>query len=265
MHPHTPRSFRGPRGDQLAFTLIELLTVIAIIGILASILIPTVAKSRELAHRANCGSNVRQIALAILAYEGDYGVLPGPTEREIQSPLRGDDRPNARLPKEEWPNNNVDMSVILEDYLGTRYNEGETGPFHCQTNAEGTTLADNRRPVFLLMRNIKTNPASFFGDTDFSDARRFPKPLSKIRAAGFGLRSRQATELSQIWMISDIDGGNYGSASGIGGDAPLSSRPPHDGGRNYAFFDGHLEYCKPGPDGRWTYPASTGDAGNHGH
>jgi prepilin-type N-terminal cleavage/methylation domain-containing protein len=44
-----------------AFTLIELLTVIAIIGILASILIPTVGRVREAARRSVDASNIRQI------------------------------------------------------------------------------------------------------------------------------------------------------------------------------------------------------------
>jgi prepilin-type N-terminal cleavage/methylation domain-containing protein len=49
---------------QRAFTLIELLTVIAIIGILAAILIPTVGKVRGTARDAACLSNVRQIVMA---------------------------------------------------------------------------------------------------------------------------------------------------------------------------------------------------------
>lgn len=54
-----------------AFTLIELLTVIAIIGILAAILIPVVGKVRESASRAACASNLRQISLGTLAYASD--------------------------------------------------------------------------------------------------------------------------------------------------------------------------------------------------
>lgn len=59
------------------FTLIELLTVIAIIGILASILIPTVGKVRDNAKAAVCGSNLRQISMAMLMYADDNaGILP---------------------------------------------------------------------------------------------------------------------------------------------------------------------------------------------
>jgi len=54
------------------FTLIELLVVIAIIAILAAILFPVFARAREAARRANCISNLRQIALASLMYAQDW-------------------------------------------------------------------------------------------------------------------------------------------------------------------------------------------------
>ncbi|WP_043582385.1 type II secretion system protein [Geminisphaera colitermitum] len=56
-----------------AFTLIELLTVIAIIGILAAIILPVTASVRTKARAAQCKSNIRQWAVAAQLYAADNG------------------------------------------------------------------------------------------------------------------------------------------------------------------------------------------------
>jgi prepilin-type N-terminal cleavage/methylation domain-containing protein/prepilin-type processing-associated H-X9-DG protein len=66
------------RTSRRAFTLIELLTVIAIIAILAAILFPAFAKAREKAQQTSCTSNLKQLSLGILMYTQDYDqLLPG--------------------------------------------------------------------------------------------------------------------------------------------------------------------------------------------
>ena len=57
---------------RVGFTLIELLVVIAIIAILASLLLPSLAKSKEVATGARCQSNQKQLGLAFYMYADDH-------------------------------------------------------------------------------------------------------------------------------------------------------------------------------------------------
>lgn len=57
-------------------TLVELLVVVAIIGLLMALLLPAVQTARESARRAQCANNVRQIGIGIQGFESSNGFFP---------------------------------------------------------------------------------------------------------------------------------------------------------------------------------------------
>ena len=59
-----------------AFTLVELLTVIAVLGILAAILVPVVGRAQDSARRARVKTQFAQWAVAIEAFRAEYGYYP---------------------------------------------------------------------------------------------------------------------------------------------------------------------------------------------
>jgi prepilin-type N-terminal cleavage/methylation domain-containing protein len=85
-----------------AFTLIELLTVISIIAILASILFPTFAKAREKAEQTQCLSNVKQLGTAFIMYATDYDSRL-PVIGTTQAQYGTGSWPGLPLPPAFWP------------------------------------------------------------------------------------------------------------------------------------------------------------------
>src|SRR5262245_9981649 len=71
-----PSCARVRRARQLAFTLVELLTVSAVISMLAAILLPAIQSAREAARSIQCKNNLKQLALAALNHHNGQGHFP---------------------------------------------------------------------------------------------------------------------------------------------------------------------------------------------
>lgn len=74
--PPTPGKSLSQKKGTLGRRLLELLAVVAIIGLLVALLLPARRGAGEASRRSQCGHNLRQISLALLNYEEDYHALP---------------------------------------------------------------------------------------------------------------------------------------------------------------------------------------------
>ncbi len=91
-----------------AFTLVELLVVVAIIAVLIAILLPALNKARDAARGTKCQANLRQTTHAQLAYSVEYRSYIRPPWWSLKAPR------NIR----EWSKALVDLDFLSDGYIG---------------------------------------------------------------------------------------------------------------------------------------------------
>ena len=129
------------------FTLVELLVVIAIIALLMGILMPALARVRQLAFRMTCGTNLAGIGKAMLIYANDYE----------------DELPKAGARKNNWTNS-VGSHGSATNWLQPRRHDAYGTNINNST--DGSVSASSS--LYLLVRFAEVTPKSFVckGESD---------------------------------------------------------------------------------------------------
>ena len=207
----------------LGFTLIELLVVIAIIAILAALLLPALASAKEKGKRAQCKSNLRQVAVGVNIYALDN------RERVLQARWSNEFVQNCLNPPE----------AAEAKYVGLVVNQGAKSVWTC-ANRPNLPVYEAGYPQWVLgfqyfggVTNW-TNPAGMF-------ASRSPVKIANSKP-GWCLAADCTMKINGSWGGQDPDPTRQFVYSDMPQHRSGSSLVPAGG--NNLYIDGSAQWVK---------------------
>ncbi len=175
---------RKPSGTQhpheLAFTLIEVLVVIGIVGILVSLILPAVQAAREAMRRAQCQNHLHQIGLALANYHSAFGHLPAAAIRPPDLEDNGRDQPRATWAIAILPM--MELGTLHEKYDATQdttseankeFRETIVSAYRCPSDQNASVMFEPQLGAKFSRSNYAANFGSgswgvkFWNDTEY--------------------------------------------------------------------------------------------------
>ncbi len=210
----TPSKRRDKR-NRAGFTLIELLVVIAIIAILAAMLFPAFSTAREAARGASCGSNLKQMGLALMQYTEDWNET-----HPIAAGTIGWDATDAKTGTAPWMQQ-------LHPYIKS------TALYHCPSDG------DSDYSYFLSTRAAYKNA----GDKAAPTKNLLIQYTTSFVVAGDTFIAKNGMPGFQA-IDADRDDYSNNCVGGPANGTPAVEWKRHNGGQNLLFADGHVKRFK---------------------